>query len=226
MIISLCRTIILYIVVMCAIRLMGKRQIGELQPSELVITILVSELATLPMQDFDIPIMMGIIPIVTLVFFEHIVSFICLKNVKIRRLVNGNPCIIIQDGVLDIKTMRDLRVSVDEVLEELRINNVTNIEDIKFAIIETNGQLSYILKNGAETVTNDMLSLVAPEKGLPLIIINDGCVIDENLISIKRDMLWLVAKLNEKKLSINQVFLMTSDSYDNIFIQERDVQIE
>lgn len=222
MIISFCRTIILYIFVMCALRLMGKRQIGELQPSELVITILVSELATLPMQDFDIPILMGIIPIVTLVFFEHLVSFICLKNVKIRRMINGNPCIIIKNGELDIKKMRDLRVSVDEVLEELRINNVTQISDVKYAIIETNGQLSYILNSGAETVTNDMLTLVAPKKGLPLVIVNDGYVITENLIELNFDMLWLVDTLKEEELSIDQVFLMTSDSYENIFVQEKE----
>lgn len=208
---------------MFALRLMGKRQIGELQPSELVITILVSELATLPMQDFDMPIMMGIIPIVTLVFLEHVISFICLKNVKIRRLINGNPCIIIKDGILDIKTMRDLRVSVDEVLEELRINNVTNIADIKYAIIETNGQLSYILNSGAETVTNDMLQIVADDKGLPLVLINDGYILQENLKEINRDMLWLVAQLKSRKLSCNDVFIMTCDCYDNIFIQERSV---
>lgn len=223
MMISLSRTIILYLFVIFSIRLMGKRQIGELQPSELVVTILVSELATLPMQDFDLPILLGIIPIVTLVFFEHIVSFICMKNVKIRRFINGNPCIIIKDGKLDIKTLTSLRISVDEVLEELRVNNVTEIEDVKYAIIETNGQLSYILYPHARNVTSGMLNINSPDSSLPLVVVNDGYILEHNLSDLKKNREWLLNYLYENgRIDIKSVFLMTLDSSNNIFIQQRN----
>lgn len=222
MMISLGRTIILYFFVIFAIRLMGKRQIGELQPSELVITILVSELATLPMQDFDIPILLGIIPIVTLVFFEHVVSYICLKDVRIRRFINGNPCIIVKDGKLDVKVLRDLRISVDEVLEELRVNNVTEIKDVKYAIIETNGQLSYILYPNARNVTAGMMNVETENTSLPFIIVNDGYILESSLKQLNKTRQWLMNYLkNEKKVQLENIFLMTLDSTGNIFLQEK-----
>lgn len=223
MMISLGRTIILYFFVILAIRMMGKRQIGELQPSELVVTILVSELATLPMQDFDIPIILGIIPIVTLVFFELIVSFLCLKNVKLRRLINGNPCIVISKGKIDRKLLGELRISVDELLEELRINNIIEISDVKYAIIETNGQLSYVLYPDARNVTTGMLNLNIKDSGLPLVIVNDGFIIVKNLSQLKKDTIWLQEYLkNNGNINLNDVFIMTLDCCDNIFIQTKE----
>ena len=223
MIISLGRTIILYVFVIFAVRMMGKRQIGELQPSELVVTILVSELATLPMQDFDIPVILGIIPIVTLVFFELIVSFLCLKNVKLRRFINGNPCIVIKDGHIERKTLQSLRISVDELLEELRVNNITEITDVKYAIIETNGQLSYVLYPHARTVTSGMMNINIRDTSLPLVIVNDGYIVMKNLNELKKNTEWLQKYLQENgNINLNDIFVMTLDSSNNIFIQTKE----
>lgn len=224
MLISLVRTIILYVIAMFAVRMMGKRQIGELQPSELVITILVSELATLPMQDFDIPLILGIIPICTLIFLEHIVSFLSLKNTKLRRIINGNPCIVVTKGQINIKVLRELRMSVDELVEELRVNNVTNISDVEYAIVETNGQLSCILAPHARPVdASQMDQITLNTDSLPLIIVNDGCIIFRNLKLLNKDKLWLENYIhNRNNIELNNIFLMTLDIYDNVFIQEKE----
>lgn len=224
MLISLSRTIILYIVAMFAIRMMGKRQIGELQPSELVITILVSELATLPMQDFDMPLILGIIPICTLIFLEHIMSFLGLKNPALRRVINGNPCIVVVNGKIDTKVLRELRMSVDELVEELRVNGVTNIEDVEYAIVETNGQLSCILIPSARPLEAGCYDCPASSESLPLIIVNDGCIIKRNLCILNKNDDWLDNLLAQHNIKdINSIFIMTLDIYDNIFIQKNEV---
>lgn len=223
MLISLVRAIILYFFVIFSLRLMGKRQIGELQPSELVVTFLVSELATLPMQDSDIPIILSVIPIITLVFLEHITSFLCLKSVRLRRLLNGNPCIIIQDGKINIQTLRTLRMNVDEVLEELRVNNITEIDDVKYAIIETNGQLSYILYPHARTVTAGELNIDPKKTSLPFIIVNDGFIVKKSLHELNKSVDWLYNHLKTiEKINLQDIFLMTMDLDDNIFIQKKE----
>lgn len=223
MLISLVRAIILYFFVIFSIRLMGKRQIGELQPSELVVTFLVSELATLPMQDSDIPLVLSIVPIITLVFLEHLTSYLCIKSVRLRRFLNGNPCIVIKDGKIDIKTLRSLRMSVDEILEELRINNITEIDDVKYAIIETNGQLSYILYPKARNVTAGDLNISCKQTSLPFIVINDGFIIKKSLDELKKDTNWLMNHLkNIEKVELSDIFLMTIDLDENIFIQKRE----
>lgn len=202
---------------------MGKRQIGELQPSELVVTFLVSELATLPMQDSDIPIILSVVPIITLVFLEHLTSFLCIKSVRLRRFLNGNPCIVIKDGQIDIKTLRSLRMSVDEILEELRINNITEINNVKYAIIETNGQLSYVLYPEARNVTAGELNLTPKATSLPFIIVNDGFVIKKSLDELDKSYDWLQNYLkNDIKINLQDIFLMTMDLDENIFIQKRE----
>lgn len=223
MIISLARTIILYFFVIFALRMMGKRQIGELQPSELVITILVSELATLPMQDLDIPVLSGVIPIITLVFLELFMSYLCLKNIKLRRFLNGNPCIVINEGKINRKLLGELRISIDELLEELRINNITEICDVRYAIIETNGQLSYVLYPEARSVTAKMMKTKAPDSALPLVIVNDGYILLKNLEILKKDTFWLEKYLKSQgNININNIFIMTLDACDNIFLQTKE----
>ena len=139
--VSLIRTLILYVAVIAAMRLMGKRQIGELEPSDLVITILISELAAIPMQDLGVPLTAGIIPIAALISIEILVSFLCLKSRRVRRLVNGRGAIIIRSGKLDRHKMSQLRITTDEVMEALRQNNIFSVADVKYGVIEPNGQL-------------------------------------------------------------------------------------
>ena len=157
--ISLIRTLILYLLVVFAVRLMGKRQIGELEPSDLVITILISELAAIPMQDLGTPLLAGAIPILTLVSVEILISFACLKSRRLHRLLNGQGAILIKNGSLDTKKMRQLRISIDEVMEALRQNSIASVADVRYGILEPNGQLSYVLYPQAQPVTAGMLNL-------------------------------------------------------------------
>lgn len=220
MAVSFIRTLILYLCVVIALRLMGKRQIGELQPSELVVTILVSELAAIPMQDFGIPILSGIIPMVTLVSVEILISFFCLKSLRLRRLINGNPCIIIKNGKLDERKLREMRLTVDEVLEQLRLSNIESVADLKTAIIETNGQLSYVLKKDARPVTAKMLSLTPDDSGIPLILICDGRIMTKNLETLNKTEDWLNKQLRQHGISSpRDVLIMTLDDSDNLFLQ-------
>jgi len=143
---SFLRTLFLYIIVVTGMRIMGKRQIGEMQPSELVVAIMISDLATIPMQDVAIPLFSGVIPILTLIVMEILLSWISLKNKKFRRLMTGKPNVIIHNGKILKEEMKNLRFNTDDLNEQLRIQGYTGISDINFAILETNGQLSVIPK--------------------------------------------------------------------------------
>ncbi len=222
MTISFIRTLILYCIVVLALRIMGKRQIGELSPSELVVTILASELASIPMQDFDLPLVTGIVPIFTLISLEILISFLCMKSVKFRKIISGNPCIIVREGKFERQKMFEMRLNVDEVMEELRINGVADVADVKYAIVETNGTLSVILKPSARAVTADDLDITIKKTGLPLTVINDGKIIHENLRKTEKTEAFLNQSLKNNNISkISEVFIMTIDDYDNIFIQRK-----
>ena len=146
MALSFLRTLFLYIIVVTGMRIMGKRQIGEMQPSELVVAIMISDLATIPMQDVAIPLFSGVIPILTLIVMEIVLSWISLKNKRFRRLMTGKPNVIIHNGKILEEEMKNLRFNMDDLNEQLRIQGYTGISNINFAILETNGQLSVIPK--------------------------------------------------------------------------------
>lgn len=221
--ISFVRTLILYICVTIALRLMGKRQIGEFEPSELVITILVSELAAIPMQDMGTPLLSGVIPILTLVSLELVTSFACLKSRRLRRLLNGQPAVIIQGGRLDRKKMRDLRLTTDEVLEALRQNNISSVDEVQYGVIEPNGVLSYVLKPPYRPATAEMLGVTPENSGLPLIVISDGKPVLGNLKRLKIDLEDLNKRVRRFGLpSVSHVFLMTLDDCGNQFIQPKE----
>lgn len=216
MVIVLIRSVILYIIVIFAIRLMGKRQIGELQPGELVITILVSNIATLPIEDADIPLIMGALPILTLVSLDVMMSWLTLKNRRLRQIISGSPQIIIRDGKIDMQCMRNLRFTIDDVMESMRGNGIFDINDVQFAIAETNGKISIYEKYSARTVTNKDLNLHDKNKNPPYLIINDGALMERSLQGVKLSREWLDETLKKEKLKINQVFLMTADE-DGIY---------
>lgn len=221
--VSLIRTLILYILVVFAVRLMGKRQIGELEPSDLVITILISELAAIPMQDLGTPLLAGVVPILTLVSVEILVSFACIKSRRLHRLVNGQGAIIIKNGKLDVHKMRQLRVSIDEIVEELRQHNVASVADVRYGLIEPNGQLSYVLYPDAQPVTAKMLNLTPPNAGVPLVVIAEGKPIRPSLDRLRVTEDDLLQKLRAANIPrIADVFLMTLDDCGNQFIQKKE----
>ena len=209
--VALIRVIFVYIVIIFGLRLMGKRQLGELQPSELVVTILVSNIATMSIEDINVPLMGGIVPILTLVCFEVFMSAFTLKFKQARRIISGTPRVIIRDGEIDQQELRNLRFSVDDLMEQLRTNNVFDIRDVAFAIVETTGKLSVYQKFGARTVTAQMLSLQEPSgsNAPPVVLISDGAVIDSGLKYCNLKYEWLEKTITENGYRAQDIFLMT-----------------
>lgn len=216
------RTLLLYLAVVCTVRLMGKRQIGELDPSELVVTILVSDLAAVPMQDLGIPMLSGLVPIASLVMVEILMSFASLKSRAFRRLLNGQPAIIIRKGQVDQDKLRQLRLTTDEIVEALRKQNVTSVGDVKYGVIEPDGTLTVVLRQPQQPVTAEMLSLTPKDTGLPLVVVSDGRLVPRSLALLKISPEDVENRLKNQSLAVADVFLMTLDDCGNVFIQRKE----
>ena len=178
MFVTLIRTIFLYFFAIVSIRVMGKRQIGELQPSDLVVTLLISQIISIPIQDTDIPLVNTMIPILLLVGFEIITSALNMKSIKFRSLMQGHPVVIINDGNLDQKLMKDLRFTIDDLLESLRQKDIFDISQVQYAIVETNGQLSVLLKPENDTITREDLKLSPAPQGYQCPVVIDGKIVE------------------------------------------------
>ncbi len=212
------RTVILYFLIMIGLRLMGKRQIGELEPSELVLTMMISDLATVPMQDFGIPLLAGVIPILTLLALSMLLSQLSLHSLRFRALVCGTPSVLIREGVVQQTAMRENRYTLDELLEELREQGYSSIADIKYAVLENSGQLSVLPWARQQPPTAEQLGVdVHDETTLPVVLINDGRVLRKNLAACRRDEAWLTETLQRNGLvSPKEVFLLTQDDQGQI----------
>jgi uncharacterized membrane protein YcaP (DUF421 family) len=217
------RAAILYLLVVLIVRIMGKHQIGQLQPYELVITILISELAAVPMQDTDIPLINGIIPILTLLLIQISLSLLSLKSETARRLICGGPSILIENGQIVQKELTRLRYSLNDLLEQLRLKNLPNIGDVEYAILETSGKLSVIPKSQKRPVNPEDLNINTPYEGLPLTLIIDGILKKDNLARANLNEHWLLTELGKFGLtSWKQVFLATLDTSGRLFIQPKE----
>lgn len=212
------RTVILYFLIMIGLRLMGKRQIGELEPSELVLTMMISDLATVPMQDFGIPLLAGVIPILTLLALSLLMSQLSLRNLRFRELVCGTPAVLVRNGVIQQSVMRKNRYTVDELLEELREQGFSCVEDVKYAVLENSGQLSVLPWTRQQPPTAAQLHLeVEDDVTLPTVLVNDGRVLHKNLAACGRDFAWLQKQLRERQLaSPKEVFLLTLDEQGRV----------
>ena len=215
MITTIIRTAVLYFFVIVGIRLMGKRQIGDMQPSELVITLLISEIAAIPLQDVDQPVMNGVVAIFMLVILEIIISVLAMKSFFIRKLISGKSVVIIKNGEIDQDAMRRLRLTVLDLVELLRGQDVFDISTVAFAVLEANGELSVLLNNGAKTVTLDDIGKKKEPTGLSLPVITDGKILKESLTALKADCADLEHRLSKENLIPQEVFLMTLDRYGN-----------
>lgn len=223
MFIIMIRTLILYISVIFSLRVMGKRQIGELQPSELVVAIMISDLATVPMESVDKPLIGGIIPVFTLVIAEVIASFMCLKSRRIRKIISGEPSIVIYDGIIIEKELRRLRFNINDLLEELRLNSCHDISDVAVAVIETSGKLSVIPRDKARGVTVEDLGLTdVRTEGLPCTVISDGKLNKAELDRSGKSPEWLKNELKKKGADkIKDVFIASIDAEGELFIQKK-----
>lgn len=211
MITALCRTVILYFLIMIGLRLMGKRQIGELEPSELVLTMMISDLATVPMQDFGIPLLAGVIPILILLSLTLLMSQLSLLNLRFRALMCGTPAILIRNGKLQQAAMRKNRYTLDELLEQLRGQGCLSVEEVQYAVLENSGQLSVLPWAKAKPPTAEDLGLTLEEDTLPTVLINDGRVLRNNLRLCGRDEVWLQKILKQEHCTTKEVFLLTVD---------------
>ena len=211
MIITITRTVILYIFVTLGIRLMGKRQIGEMQPNELVVTLLISEIAAIPLQDTSQPILDGVVAIFTLVILEIIISVTAMKSIIVRKLMNGKSAVIIKNGVVDQQAMKNVRMTVLDLVELLRGQNVFDISTVAFAVLEVNGNLSILLKSSEQPATSGDLKLYKEAAVLPLPVISDGKLINESLKALETDSGKIKKILDDNDTVIENVFLMTMD---------------
>ena len=218
------RAFILYFLIMIGLRLMGKRQIGELEPSELVLTMMISDLAAVPMQDFGIPLLFGLVPILTLLALSLLLSQLSLRSIRFRALVCGTPTVLIQNGKLLQDAMRRNRYTVDELLEELREQGFTRVEDVKYAVLENSGQLTVFPWTANQPPTAQQLGLdLEDDVTLPTVLINDGRVIRRNLTACGRDESWLRKQLSREKIaSPGEVFLLTLDEQGNVFCIKKE----
>lgn len=206
------RTLILYISVIFSVRIMGRRQVGELQPSELVITMLISNLAALPIEDRGLPLLTGIVPIFTLVCLEIFTSFILKDSPFLRKKIYGSPQIIIRNGKIDQKVMKELRFSIDDLVEELRINGIFDYTEVDFAIAETNGQLSVYKKYKYQEVENkDLTNKKEKYSPIPFVVINDGSLNHEGLLCCEKDENFVFSALKKEKINIKKVLVMICD---------------
>lgn len=222
MLVTLIRTVILYVLAVASLRVMGKRQIGELQPSDLVITLLISQIISIPIQDTDIPLVNTIIPIFLLVGFEVIASVLNMKSIKFRSLMHGNPVIIINDGVLNQKLLKELRFTIDDLLEALRQKDVFDISQVQYAIVETNGQLSVLLKGAEEAVTRKDLHLKDEKQGFKCTVIADGKIINQDFAICNTNEGKIMKLVKSNKLNIKDIMLMTLDSSGNHTIIKKE----
>lgn len=207
------RVVLLYIVVVFSLRIMGKRQIGELQPSEFAITLIIAELATIPMQDAKTPLINGIIPIIILFSVEVFMSYVLLKSRKIRSMFTGTPLILINKGKIQQYNLKRARINIDDLMEELRLKDYPDIAQVQYAIMETNGELSIIPKSQQPTENND---------GLPLTIINDGQIDQKNMDFLNLDENWIDKTLDKYRINkIEDIFIMTVDEYQNIYLEKK-----
>ena len=213
----------MYGVILAAVRVMGKRQISQLQTSELVVTLLLSELAVLPIQEEDTPLWMGLVPMGALVLCELLASFSMLKSGRFRKLVCGSPTVVIQRGEILQKQMRRLRMTTEDLLEQLRQNNVFYLDEVAYAIIETNGMMSVIKYPESDPLTPKQAGVAAPFAGLEAAVVSDGEISDHSLELCGKNRAWVEAKAREAGLRIEDIFLMTArgDGGCKIVVKEK-----
>lgn len=205
------RAVVLYIVLAFSLRLMGKRQLGELQPSELVVTILISNIAAIPVEDSTVPMIMGIVPILTLVCIDVIMSGIMMRSARIRKLMIGSPRIIISNGEILQKEMKRLRYTVDDLTEAMREQQIFDITQVYYAIVETTGKIHFLKKKDYQNVEKQDANVGGATQNPPSVIIRDGVTDKEQLRLLGLGEGWLKAILRENDVTEKKVFLLTSN---------------
>ncbi|MCI9016104.1 MAG: DUF421 domain-containing protein [Clostridia bacterium] len=222
MLITFARAIMLYIIVLIVMRLMGKREIGQLQPFELVISIMIADLASIPMTETGIPITKGIIPILGLLVMHLLISIINLKSIRARKIICGKPSILIYRGKIDEKQLIKERFTINELQERLRGNNVVNIGDVEYAILETSGQVTVIQKPNKRNTIPEDFNIMPDYEGIPYDLVVDGEVMHDNLKAIGRNYDWLRKEVSKFKMLPEEALIVTFDGKGQIFCQKKE----
>ncbi len=222
MVATLIRTIILYILVLLTMRLMGKREIGQLQPFELAIAIMIADLASVPMSDTGIPIFNGIIPIIGLLIMQMFISFINMRSIYIRSIISGKPTILIYRGRIDEKALKKEKITLNELQERLRQDGTFTIGDVEYAILETSGQLTVIPKPEKRTVIPEDLGITPEYEGVPYDLVLDGKIMSKNLQTIGKDYNWLKKQVEKFKIKPEEALIVTYDGKGQIFCQKKE----
>lgn len=218
------RVSIIYLVVLIVMRLMGKREISQMQPFELVIAIMIADLASVPMADTGIPIFNGIIPILALLLFQLIISLINLKSITLRKIICGKPRMLIYRGKIDDGALKKEKITINELQERLRQNNIFSIGDVEYAILETSGQISVIQKPEKRTTIPEDFHILPDYEGIPYDLIIDGKVMHENLQAIGRDERWLKREVEKFKIKPEEALIVTYDGKGQIFCQKKEIK--
>ena len=222
MILSYVRTLILYLVLVAAIRLMGKRQIGQMEPSEFVVTMLVANLAAIPMQEEGIPLFTGVIPILTVLGVELVLSALSLRSVGFRKLLCGKPVILIENGNILQENLRKTRITLDELTGHLREKDVLDLQVVQYAILETNGNLSVFPYPKEKPASAKDAGIQAGRQSLPITVISDGKLLQENLAKAKKDTRWVQRVLRENRAELQDTWLLTVDGCDRIYFCRKE----
>ena len=219
----LLRVFVVYVIVLFFLRLMGKRQVGELQPFELVLTLIMADLATLPMTQNSVPLIFSLVPLSFLVVVHFVVSLLSRKSLFVRKLVNGRPVVVISPKGVEFDALKSLNMTFDDLSQGLRAMNVFNFEDVAYAIVETNGSLSVILKSQVSPVCNQSLNISLPPASLPLVLVSAGKLVKKNLQITKVEKSFfedVFKKIGVK--SEKDVVLLTLNANGNVFVQPKD----
>ena len=222
LVVSYLRTIALYSVLIAVIRLMGKRQIGQMEPSEFVVTMLVANLASIPMQDEGIPLFSGLVPILSVLGMELILSFLSMKSMTVRKLLCGKPVILIENGNILQKNLRKTRVTLDELTGHLREKDILDLKSVQFAILETNGNLSVFPYPKDRPASAAEAGIQASKQFLPVTIISDGKLLNGNLQLSGKDRQWVDRVLAQHDATLATTWLLTVDKSDHILFYRKE----
>lgn len=216
MILSYVRTTILYLILIWVIRLMGKRQVGQMEPSEFVVTMLIANLAAIPMQDGGIPLLSGLVPILTVLGVELVLSFLSMRSLRLRRLLCGKPVILIENGNVLQENLRRTSITLDELTGHLRLKDVLDIQAVQYAILETDGSLSVFPYPKNRPASAKDAGIQVATQHLPITIVNDGYLLKENLSLAGKDLSWVTRVLQTHRADIRSTLLLTVDQTDKI----------
>lgn len=222
MVLIFVRTLFLYLVVLFVMRFMGKREIGQMQPFELVIAIMIADLASTPMSEIGIPIFYGIIPILGLLFMHICISILNIKSIRIREIICGKPRILINKGVIDEKALVKENFTINELQERLRVNNVYNLADVEYAILETSGQISVIQKSEKRNAIPEDFQIQPKEANIAYDLVIDGKIMGDNLKKLNKDKKWLQNELRKIKLTPEQSLLVVLNGDGSLYYQKKE----